>query len=341
MKYAFITGITGQDGSYLSELLLEKKYKVYGLIRRCSNFNTQRIEHIYKKLHLRYGDMTDILSIINVLNEIKKENPSRIEFYNLAAQSHVQVSFKMPIYTSQVDAIGTLNCLEAIKQCQLEKITRFYQASTSELYGKVKQIPQTEKTPFNPQSPYAVSKLYSYWIVKNYREAYNIFACNGILFNHLSPRRGKTFVTRKITTGIANIINGKQEFIELGNIYSKRDWGWAPDYCLGMYLMMQSDNPDDYVLATGKAYSVKDFIEEAFNVVNIKIRWKGNGLNEIGYDEKTKKTLIKINEKYYRPSEVDFLLGDASKARKKLNWVPKVTFKEFIKIMVNYDLKHK
>lgn len=333
---ALITGITGQDGSYLAELLLGKGYDVYGIIRRSSNFNTERIDHIFNKLNLVYGDLLDITSLMNVLRKIKKNMKSNeiIEIYNLAAQSHVAVSFENPIYSCQVNSIGTLNLLEAVRQLDMINICRIYQASTSELYGKVQEIPQTIKTPFYPRSPYGVSKLFSYWIIKNYRESYNMYAVNGILYNHESPRRGKTFVTRKITETIKDIINKKKEYLILGNLDSKRDWGYAKEYVEGMWLMLQQKKPNDYILSTGKQYSVREFVEKAFKYVNIEIEWIGKGLNEIGRDTKTKKIYVKISEKYYRPCEVETLLGDSTDTQKKLNWKPKVDIDELVKIMM-------
>ena len=339
-KIALITGITGQDGSYLAELLLKKKYIVWGIIRRASNINTQRIDHIYdnENLILRYGDLTDSSNILHILEDIKnKYEFERLEIYNLAAMSHVKVSFEMPEYTGNVDGLGTLRILEAIRSIGIKDKTRFYQASTSELYGKVQEVPQKETTPFYPRSPYGVAKLYSYWITKNYRESYNMFACNGILFNHESERRGPTFVTRKITRGLNMILKNEKKSLIMGNIDSKRDWGHAKDYVYGMWLMLQADAPDDYVLATNEFHSVREFIEVAFSQKGFDIEWKGNGINEIGFDKKTGKELIFISEKYFRPSEVDELLGDASKAKKKLNWEPKIKFKELVKCMVDYD----
>ena len=339
-KIALITGITGQDGSYLAELLLKKKYIVWGIIRRASNINTQRIDHIYdnENLILRYGDLTDSSNILHILEDIKnKYEFERLEIYNLAAMSHVKVSFEMPEYTGNVDGLGTLRILEAIRSIGIKDKTRFYQASTSELYGKVQEVPQKETTPFYPRSPYGVAKLYSFWITKNYRESYNMFACNGILFNHESERRGPTFVTRKITRGLNMILKNEKKSLIMGNIDSKRDWGHAKDYVYGMWLMLQADAPDDYVLATNEFHSVREFIEVAFSQKGFDIEWKGNGINEIGFDKKTGKELIFISEKYFRPSEVDELLGDASKAKKKLNWEPKIKFKELVKCMVDYD----
>ncbi len=343
MKKALITGITGQDGSYLAELLLNKGYEVYGIIRRSSSFNTGRIEHLYldeyikdmskkPRLKLLYGDLTDSSNLNRVLEKVVPD-----EIYNLGAQSHVQVSFEVPEYTAEVDGIGVLRLLDAIKNADLK--TKFYQASTSELYGKVQEIPQDENTPFYPRSPYAASKLYAYWIVKNYREAYNLFAVNGILFNHESPRRGETFVTRKITMAVAKIRKGLQTKLYLGNIDAKRDWGYAKEYVEGMWLMLQQDKPNDYVLATNETHTVREFMELAFKHVGIEIEWKGEGINEKGYDRETGICLIEINPRYFRPTEVDILLGDASKAKKEIGWEPKVKFEELVSIMVNSDLK--
>ena len=342
MKIALITGITGQDGSYLAELLLEKKYIVWGIIRRSSSFNTNRIDHIFDNLYLRYGDLTDSISLLNILNEIKNtyENIERLEVYNLAAMSHVKVSFDMPEYTGNTDGLGTLRLLETLRNCgiKLEKI-RFYQASTSEMFGKVTEIPQKETTSFYPRSPYGVAKLYSHWITKNYRESYNMFACSGILFNHESPRRGHNFVTRKITIGLGNILKGNQENLILGNIYSLRDWGHAKDYVEGMWRMLQTDVADDYVLSTNEFHSVKEFIEKAFSIKGIDIQWKGEGLEEIGYNKNNGKKLILISKKYFRPSEVDELLGDSTKARNELNWKPKYSFDDLVNEMVENDTK--
>jgi len=352
VNIALITGITGQDGSYLAELLLEKDYFVWGIIRRSSNFNTQRINHLYdnKKLILRYGDLADSCSINNILTEIinrynvndlkDSSNNKRIEIYNLAAMSHVKVSFEMPEYTGNIDGLGTLRILESIRTSNVAHKIRFYQASTSELYGMVQEIPQTENTPFYPRSPYGVAKLYAYWIVKNYRESYNLFACNGILYNHESPRRGPTFVTKKITRELKKILDGEIAYMTLGNINAKRDWGHAKDYVEGMWRMLQIDKPDDYILATNKNYSVREFIEEAFKVKRINIKWSGEGIDEYGYDDETKKIYIKISEKYFRPTEVEELLGDYSKAKKYLGWEPKITFKELVKEMV-MDKEHR
>ena len=340
MKVALITGITGQDGSYLAELLLEKKYEVWGIIRRASSINTMRIESIFDKLKLRYGDLTDGIGLLNVLVEIKNtyKEFDRLEIYNLAAMSHVKVSFEIPDYTCSVDANGTLRILEAIRNSGINlKIVRFYQASTSELYGKVVEIPQNETTPFYPRSPYGVAKLYGYWITKNYRESYGMYACSGILFNHESPRRTYNFVTRKITMGLGNIINGKQDKLILGNINSLRDWGHAKDYVYGMWLILQQDEPDDYVLSTNEYHSVREFVEKAFQLKGFNIKWKGEYVNEIGYDENTGRELIFISEKYFRPAEVEELLGDSTKARTKLGWKPKYTFEKLLEEMVEND----
>jgi GDPmannose 4,6-dehydratase len=339
-RVAFITGITGQDGSYLAELLLSKGYIVWGIVRRSSNINTQRIEHIFDKLILRYGDLTDSTNILSILSEIKNTYPlvERLEVYNLGAMSHVKVSFELPVYTCDVDAVGTLRLLEAIRSCGIEhnKI-RFYQASTSEMYGKVVEVPQTENTPFYPRSPYGVAKLYSHWITKNYRESYGLYACSGILFNHESPRRGHNFVTRKITIALGNIIKGKQEKLVLGNINSLRDWGHAKDYVEGMYLMLQQESPDDYVLSTNEYHSVREFIELSFGMKGYQIKWKNTGIDEIGYDESTGKELIFISDKYFRPAEVEELLGNSAKARTNLGWSPRHTFNELVKEMVDAD----
>ncbi|RKY54221.1 MAG: GDP-mannose 4,6-dehydratase [Candidatus Neomarinimicrobiota bacterium] len=343
MKKALITGITGQDGSYLAELLLEKGYEVHGIIRRSSSFNTKRIEHLYldeyvkdmsqkPRIKLHYGDLTDSSNLNRILERVHPD-----EIYNLAAQSHVKVSFEVPEYTAEVDGIGVLRFLDAIKETGIS--TKFYQASTSELFGKVREIPQTEKTPFYPRSPYGVAKLYSYWIVKNYREAYDLYACNGILFNHESPRRGETFVTRKITMAIAKIKKGLQDRLYLGNINAKRDWGYAPEFVEAMWLMMQQDKPEDYVIATNETHTVREFIDLAFRHVGIDIEWKGKDENEKGYDKSTNKCLVEIDPKYYRPTEVDLLIGDYSKAKARLGWEPKVTFNELVKLMVDSDLQ--
>jgi GDPmannose 4,6-dehydratase len=338
-KVALISGITGQDGSYLTELLLEKGYEVHGIMRRSSSFNTFRIEHIYnnpelinKRFFLHYGDLTDSSNLNRLVEKIQPT-----EIYNLGAQSHVQVSFEVPEYTAEVDGVGTLRFLDAIKETGLK--TRFYQASTSELYGKVQEIPQTEKTPFYPRSPYAAAKLYAYWIVINYREAYNVFACNGILFNHESERRGKTFVTRKITVAASKIILGQQEQLYLGNLDSKRDWGYAPEYVEGMWRILQAGEPDDYVLATNETHSIREFIEETFKVLGEEIIWKGTGIDEKGILKSSGKTVVSIDPRYFRPTEVDILIGDPSKAKEKLGWEPKTRFKELVKIMVKSDFK--
>lgn len=340
-RIAFITGITGQDGSYLAELLLSKNYIVHGLIRRSSTINTHRIEHIFndKNLKLHYGDITDSSCLQKILNLIKNtySNMERLEIYNLAAQSHVKVSFEMPEYTADTDAFGTLKLLEAIRNNNLEKKARFYQASTSELYGKVQETPQSETTPFYPRSPYAVAKLYAYWIVKNYREAYGIFACNGILFNHGGVRRGHNFVERKITLGLGKILRGETDRLVMGNIDSMRDLGNAEDYIEGMWRMLQVDEPDDYVLSTDETHSVREMIEVAFGMRGFDIKWEGCGINEIGYNAKTGQALIFIDEKYYRPTEVEVLHGDSTKARNILGWEPKTSFKTLIEMMVNHD----
>ena len=338
MKKALISGITGQDGSYLTELLLEKVYEVHGIIRRSSSFNTKRIDHLYsdsklinKKLFLHFGDLVDTSSLNRLLEKIEPD-----EIYNLAAQSHVKVSFEVPDYTAQVDALGTLRFLDAIRETGLRKV-KFYQASTSELFGKVQEVPQTEKTPFYPRSPYGVAKIYGYWIVVNYREAYDIFACNGILFNHESPRRGETFVTRKITRAVARIKNGIQDKLSMGNIDAKRDWGFAPEFCEGMWRMLQHDTAEDFVLATGETHTVREFIELSFKEIGMNIEWSGKNENEKGMDSKTGKVIVEIDKNYFRPTEVDLLIGDPSKAKEKLGWIPKVTFEELVKIMVKAD----
>ena len=341
MKVALITGINGQDGSYLAELLLEKDYIVWGIIRRASTFNTKRIDHLQnnENLKLRYADLTDSSSLMNILYEIKHNYPqmTRLEVYNLAAMSHVKVSFEMPEYTGDVDAIGVLRLLEAIRNTGLIEITRFYQASTSELYGLVQEKIQSENTPFYPRSPYGVAKLYGFWITKNYREAYGMFACNGILFNHESPRRGETFVTRKITLELGKIVRGETDKLVLGNIDSLRDWGHAKDYVYGMWLILQHDTPDDFVLSTGEYHSVREFVEKAFALKGFNINWKGHGVNEIGYDTNTGQELIFISEKYFRPAEVDELLGDSSKARTTLGWTTSYSFDDLVKEMVDND----
>lgn len=340
MKKALITGITGQDGSYLAELLLSKGYEVHGIIRRASSFNTKRIDHLYKDPHnknvrmfLHFGDMTDSSNLNRILEKISPD-----EIYNLAAQSHVQVSFEVPEYTVEVDGIGTLRFLDAIKEVGLKDKSRFYQASTSELYGNAQESPQKESTPFYPRSPYATAKLYAYWAVVNYREAYGLHASNGILFNHESPRRGETFVTRKITRAAARIKEGLQDILYIGNLEAKRDWGYAPEYVEAMWLMLQQKAPDDYVIATGETHSVREFIEKTFSSLEMSIVWKGKGIEETGTDQRTGKTVIKIDPRYFRPTEVDKLVGDPAKAKKALGWVPKVRFTELVKIMVEADL---
>ncbi len=337
MYKALITGITGQDGSYLAEFLLEKGYEVHGIIRRASSFNTKRIDHLYKDPHvenvnmfLHYGDMTDSSNLNRLLEKIQPD-----EIYNLAAQSHVKVSFEVPEYTAEVDGIGVLRFLDAIKETGIN--TKFYQASTSELYGKVQEIPQTETTPFYPRSPYAVAKLYAHWVVKNYREAYNLFACNGILFNHESPRRGETFVTRKITCAVSRIKEGFQDKLYLGNLDSKRDWGYAKEYVEAMWLMLQQDKPEDFVIATNETHTVREFVELAFKKVGIIIKWQGKKENEVGLDKVTGKILVEIDSRYYRPTEVDLLHGDATKANDILGWRPKVKFKELVNLMTEAD----
>lgn len=336
-KVALISGITGQDGSYLTELLLNKGYDVHGIIRRASSFNTFRIDHLYenedllnKRFFLHYGDLTDSSNLNRLVEKVQPD-----EIYNLGAQSHVQVSFEVPEYTAEVDGIGTLRFLDAIKETGVK--TRFYQASTSELYGKAQQVPQTENTPFYPRSPYAIAKLYAYWIVVNYREAYNLFACNGILFNHESERRGKTFVTRKISVAVAKIMTGQLDKMLLGNLNAKRDWGYAPEFVEGMWRMLQVDTPEDFVLATNETHTVREFIEEAFRVLGEEIEWKGSGQQETGILKSTGKEVVGIDPRYFRPTEVDLLIGDYSKAKQKLGWEPKVTFKELVKIMVEAD----
>ncbi len=341
LKVALITGITGQDGAYLAEFLLNKGYTVHGIKRRSSSFNTARIDHFYKDPHERnvnffmhYGDLTDSTNLIRIIQETQPD-----EIYNLAAQSHVQVSFETPEYTANSDGLGTLRLLEAIRILGLEKKTKFYQASTSELYGQVQEIPQTETTPFYPRSPYAVAKLYAYWITVNYREAYDIFACNGILFNHESPIRGETFVTRKITMAATKIEHGLQEKLYLGNLDAKRDWGYAKDYVEAIWSILQQEYPEDYIIATGETHSVREFTELAFKEVGIKILWKGKDSEEVGIDSSTGKTLVEIDPRYYRPTEVDLLMGDPSKAKEKLGWKPKVKFEELVKIMIKADEK--
>ncbi len=339
-KVALITGITGQDGAYLAEFLLEKGYQVHGIKRRSSSINTQRIDHLYQSQHeekpnfiLHYGDMTDSLSLVRIIQKILPD-----EIYNLAAQSHVAVSFEEPEYTANSDALGPLRILEAIRILNLEKKTKYYQASTSELYGKVQQTPQTENTPFYPRSPYAAAKLYAYWITINYREAYGIYACNGILFNHESPLRGETFVTRKITRALARIKLGLKEKIYLGNLNAKRDWGHAKDYVEMQWLMLQQQNPEDFVISSGETHSVREFVEVAARVVGMNIEWSGEGLKEIGVDVNTGKTIVSVDKRYFRPTEVDCLLGDARKAKEKLGWQTRISFIDLVKEMMEHDL---
>ncbi len=340
-KTALITGITGQDGAYLASFLLKKGYEVHGIKRRSSLFNTERIDRLYRdpheedsRFHLHYGDMTDSTNLIRIVQEVQPD-----EIYNLAAQSHVKVSFETPEYTANADATGALRLLEAIRILNLESKTKFYQASTSELYGKVHEIPQTEETPFYPRSPYGVAKLYAYWITKNYREAYNIYATNGILFNHESPIRGETFVTRKITRGVARIKKGLQKKIYLGNLDAERDWGHAKDYVEGMWMILQQDVPEDYVLATGKTTKVREFVNMAFNEVDIDVKWEDEGENEKGINAATGEVLVEIDPMYYRPTEVDLLIGDSSKAKRDLGWEPKFTVEDLVKDMMEGDMK--
>jgi len=340
-KVALITGVTGQDGAYLAEFLMKKGYEVHGIKRRASLFNTDRIDHLYQDPHetnigfvLHYGDLTDATNLIRIIQEVQPD-----EIYNLAAQSHVAVSFETPEYTANADAIGTLRLLEAIRILGLEKKTRFYQASTSEMFGKVQEIPQTEKTPFYPRSPYAAAKVYAYWICVNYREAYGIYACNGILFNHESPIRGETFVTRKITRAVARIKLGLQEKIYLGNLDSKRDWGHARDYIDAQWRILQQDEPDDYVIATGKQYSVRDFVDAAFAEIGVRIEWQGRGIDEKGMDAETGVVRIEVDQRYFRPTEVETLLGDPTKAKEKLGWVPAISLEEMVSEMVRDDLR--
>jgi len=341
LKTALITGVTGQDGAYLSEFLLHKGYEVHGIKRRSSLFNTDRIDHLYRDPHepdqrfvLHHGDMTDSSSLIRIIQQVQPD-----EIYNLAAQSHVAVSFEEPEYTANSDALGTLRLLEAIRILGLEEKTRFYQASTSELYGKVQEIPQTETTPFYPRSPYAVAKLYAYWITVNYREAYGIYACNGILFNHESPIRGETFVTRKITRALARIKLGLQQRVYLGNLNAKRDWGHARDYVRMQWLMLQQQAPEDYVIATGEQHSVREFVEVAASEVGLELRWEGTGVDEKGYDTATGHCIVAVDPRYFRPTEVETLLGDPAKARERLGWVPEITFTELVREMMREDLK--
>ncbi|MBI3572808.1 MAG: GDP-mannose 4,6-dehydratase [Candidatus Kerfeldbacteria bacterium] len=339
MKKALITGITGQDGSYLAELLLSKGYEVHGLVRRASTFNTGRLDHVYQDPHvpdrhlfLHYGDLTDSSNLYRLIEKIVPD-----EIYNLGAQSHVRVSFDMPEFTGDADAIGVTRLLEAIRETRLN--TRFYQASSSEMFGKVQEIPQKETTPFHPRSPYGVAKVYAYWITVNFRESYNLFASNGILFNHESPRRGETFVTRKVTRGLSRIKTGQEDTLYLGNLDAKRDWGYAKDYVEAMWMMLQQPQPGDFVVATGQTHSVRDFVEEAGRHLEIDVHWRGAGIDEEGYDALTGTTLIKIDPKYFRPAEVDLLIGDPTKAKNELGWAPKTTFKELVKMMVEADYK--
>ncbi|MFA6065191.1 MAG: GDP-mannose 4,6-dehydratase [archaeon] len=344
MKKALITGVTGQDGSYLAELLLAKGYEVYGIVRRSSVFNTERIDDLVKDTHIEgerhkdskffriYGDLSDGSSLARTIKKIQPD-----EIYNLGAQSHVRISFDIPEYTCDIDALGTLRLLEAIRDNDSQ--TKFYQASSSEMFGEVLEVPQTENTPFNPQSPYGCAKVFSYWITRNYRKSYNLFACNGILFNHESPRRGKNFVTKKITRGLVRIKLGKDKCLYLGNLEAKRDWGYAKEYVEAMWLMLQQKTPDDYVIATGETHSVREFVEECCKTLGFDLQWKGEGVNEVGIDNKTGKEIIKIDPYFFRPAEVELLIGDPSKAKKQLNWEPKVKFKELAKLMVETDLE--
>lgn len=339
MKKALITGITGQDGSYLAELLLDKGYEVHGLIRRSSTFNTHRLDHLYQdphdtkvRLHLHFGDLTDASNLYRLIEKIVPD-----EIYNLGAQSHVRVSFDMPEFTGNSDAIGVTRLLEAIRETRIA--TKFYQASSSEMFGKVQEIPQKETTPFYPRSPYGVAKLYAYWMTVNFRESYNLFACNGILFNHESPRRGETFVTKKITRGLVALKRGQQDVLFLGNLDAKRDWGYAKDYVEAMWMMLQQPEPDDYVIATNETHSVREFVEEAGRHLGYDVHWRGEGTDEEGYDAITGKLLIKIDPRYFRPTEVDLLIGDYTKAKTKLGWSPKTTFKELVQLMIDADLR--
>ena len=339
MKKALITGITGQDGSYLAELLLEKGYEVHGIIRRASVFNTERIDHIYqdpheagRRLYLHYGDLVDGSSVARLVAKVQPD-----EIYNLAAQSHVAVSFEQPVYTADVDALGTLRLLEAVRESHVE--TRLYQASTSEMFGKVQEVPQSEQTPFYPRSPYGVAKVFAHWITVNYREAYGLFACSGILFNHESPRRDRRFVTRKISRAVADIRAGRQEPVYLGNLAARRDWGYAREYVEAMWLMLNSNGPDDFVIATGQSHSVREFAELAFGIAGFKLRWEGEAQSERGMDADSGRVLVQVDPRYFRPTEVDLLCGDASKARRVLGWQPKTTFEELARIMVEADIE--
>ena len=328
MKTALITGITGQDGSYLAELLLEKGYEVHGIVRRSSLINTHRIDHIYDRIQLHYGDITDSTNVISVIRKVAPD-----EIYNLAAQSHVKVSYETPEYTGQVDALGTLRVLEAVRLLDMDGHVKVYQASTSELFGLVQTVPQNELTPFHPRSPYGVAKMYGYWIIKNYRESYGMYACSGILFNHESPRRGETFVTRKITLGLSAIAKGEQECLYLGNLNALRDWGHARDYAEAMWLMLQQKKPDDYVIATGRMYSVRQFVEACAPYFGMDIEWQGHGVDEVGIDKNTRNVIIRVASKYFRPAEVEQLLGDATKAKKELGWEPKTSFEKLVEEM--------
>jgi len=340
MKRALITGITGQDGSYLTELLLEKGYEVHGLVRRTSSFNTRRIDHLLEDSHVpdtrlktHYGDLIDSSNLNRVLEHVSPD-----EIYNLGAQSHVHISFQIPEYTAEATGVGTLRLLDAIKETRLR--TRFYQASSSELFGKADEIPQTEKTRFHPRSPYACAKLYAFWATVNYREAYNLHACNGILFNHESPRRGEIFVTRKVSRAVARIAKGDQDRLFIGNLHARRDWGFAKDYVEAMWLMLQQDVPDDYVIATNETHTVRELCERAFSHVGVELAWRGRGIDEKGYDRKTNRLLVEVDPKYFRPTEVDVLQGDYTKARQKLGWSPRVTFDEVVRMMVEHDLEN-
>ncbi|GBN19908.1 GDP-mannose 4,6 dehydratase [Araneus ventricosus] len=341
-KVALITGITGQDGSYLAEFLLDHGYEVHGIIRRSSSFNTGRIQHLYKNpvthregsMHLHYGDLTDSSSLVKLITQVQPT-----EIYNLGAQSHVKISFDLSEYTANVDALGTLRMLDALRTCKIEKSVKFYQASTSEMFGKVQEVPQKETTPFYPRSPYGVAKLYAYWIVVNYREAYDMFAVNGILFNHESPRRGENFVTRKITRSVAKIFLNQQDCFELGNLDSKRDWGHAKDYVEAMWMMMQNETPEDFVIATGESHSVREFVEHAFKHIGKEIVWEGSGVDEVGREKETGVVRVKVNPRYFRPTEVDFLLGDSSKAREKIGWKPKISFEQLVQEMIDADIE--
>jgi len=340
-RRALVTGITGQDGAYLAELLLRKGYEVHGIKRRASSFNTDRIDHLYEdphtpgvRLKLHYGDLTDATNVLRVIQQVQPD-----EIYNLAAQSHVQVSFETPEYTANADGVGTLRVLEAIRILKLDKRTRFYQAATSEMFGKVQETPQTERTPFYPRSPYGVAKLYAYWITVNYREAYDLFACNGILFNHESPIRGETFVSRKITRGLTRVAAGLQKCVWLGNLDARRDWGHARDYVEAQWLMLQQDKPEDYVIATGRQFRVRDFVDQTADLLDMRLEWSGEGIDEIGVDRKSGHTVVRIDPRYFRPAEVDTLVGDASKARRQLGWSPTVSFEELVREMVEEDMK--